>query len=298
MPDRGALPTFEAPHEPGQRTAVLLQHFDTAHERVQLGAHGHRDLELLYFQRGSGRHSVSGHTWDVRARDVVLIPPGQIHDLGGISDDTAGWALEFSAHGVRALGAGEQPLLLWRANPLLNPFVVAEADPEIGRFRVPEADVGRWESRLAELDRELRETPPGHGHAAAALLLLILVDLARLAADVPTAMRARDEPTLASAFDVIERRFDKKLTLRDVADEIGLTPGYLTTFSREKTGRTIQEWILERRLAEARSLLLGTDLTVEAIAFRVGFDDAAYFNRRFRQVHGMAPGAWREAAGV
>jgi len=46
-------------------------------------------------------------------------------------------------------------------------------------------------------------------------------------------------------------------------------------------------------MAEARTLLLSTDRSVESIATAVGFCDPAHFNRRFRQVHGMPPGRWR-----
>jgi AraC-like DNA-binding protein len=58
----------------------------------------------------------------------------------------------------------------------------------------------------------------------------------------------------------------------------------------------VNEWIAERRMAEARRLLLETDLTVEAIAGRCGFADTGYFRRQFRRHHEMAPVQWRAAA--
>ena len=49
-------------------------------------------------------------------------------------------------------------------------------------------------------------------------------------------------------------------------------------------------------MAAARTLLLTTDLSAEAVAARVGYDDPTYFSRRFRTVHGLAPGQWRASA--
>ena len=46
-------------------------------------------------------------------------------------------------------------------------------------------------------------------------------------------------------------------------------------------------------MTEARRLLTGTDLPADVIARRVGFRDPTYFSRRFRQLHGAPPGAWR-----
>jgi AraC-like DNA-binding protein len=286
------VPTYETP-----RGAVDLQRFGTEHPRVRVGPHGHRDLELLYFERGGGEHRVGGHVWPARAGDLVLIAPGQVHDLAGIGPDAIGWAVEFSPQDFRDVGADASSLLLWRSNPLLNPFVAAEMDPGVGRFRVPEADRERWVRRLDDLRRELRDQPDGHEGAVAALLLLLLTDIARLAHDVAGEMRARDQPLLAHVFEIIDARYAERLSLRDVAAEVGLSGGYLTTVVRDRTGRTVVEWILERRLAAARALLLGSDLTVEAVALRVGFEDPAYFSRRFRLAHGCAPGAWRRASG-
>ena len=83
-----------------------------------------------------------------------------------------------------------------------------------------------------------------------------------------------------------------KLRLTDLA----LSPGHLTTVVRRKTGRTVQQWIAQRRMQQARLLLTGTDLTVAAISRRVGYPDAGYFIRRFRAEHRLTPAQWRARA--
>jgi AraC-like DNA-binding protein len=64
-----------------------------------------------------------------------------------------------------------------------------------------------------------------------------------------------DEPLLAQVFGFIEERYRDRISLSDAARAVGLTPGHLTTVVRRKTGRTVGEWIAERRMAEARRLL-------------------------------------------
>jgi AraC-like DNA-binding protein len=58
----------------------------------------------------------------------------------------------------------------------------------------------------------------------------------------------------------------------------------------------VQDWIVERRMSEARRLLAETDLPVAEVARGVGFDDPSYFGRRFRAEHGRGPRAWRRQA--
>lgn len=68
-----------------------------------------------------------------------------------------------------------------------------------------------------------------------------------------------------------------------------------TPLVRRLTGRTVVDWIVERRLAEARRLLLETDDDVAGITERVGYGDVTHFIRQFRRAHGITPQAWRRA---
>jgi AraC-like DNA-binding protein len=93
---------------------------------------------------------------------------------------------------------------------------------------------------------------------------------ARLAADVVGDPRLKAEPLLADVFEFVEARYHERISLRDVASAVNLSPAHLTTTVRRKTGRTVQEWIFERRMAQARRLLVETDLTVQEIGQKVG----------------------------
>jgi AraC-like DNA-binding protein len=84
------------------------------------------------------------------------------------------------------------------------------------------------------------------------------------------------------------------LSLRDVAGELGMTPGHLTTVVRRRTGRTVGKWITDRRMAGARALLAETDLPVAEVARRVGMSDPGYFSRLFARAHGASPREWRQ----
>jgi AraC-like DNA-binding protein len=98
---------------------------------------------------------------------------------------------------------------------------------------------------------------------------------------------------LHRVFEVIEAGFRRELSLRDVAAQVGLSSGYLTTLVGRRTGRTVQQWITERRLVEARRLLTETSTPVAMIGREVGWPDPAYFARVFRRGVGMSPRQWR-----
>ncbi|MDD7937341.1 AraC family transcriptional regulator [Actinomycetospora lutea] len=258
------------------------------------GPHAHDFLVLLLVEGGRGAMRVDDREVPLAPGDVLVLAPGTVvapHD-GHVDADAEVWMVFFPADVVDP--ATTDSLVSWRSHPLLAPLV---GHGQVGsqRFAVPDAERARWREHLRALDTELRERRDGAGAAVRAYLTLLLVGLTRLDAVVTDELRDRDEPLLAAVFDVVERRFTEPLSLRDVAAEVGLTPGHVTTVVRRRTGRTVQQWITERRLREARRLLHGTDLTVNAVAARVGFRDAGYFVRRFRAEHGVPPGRWRAA---
>jgi AraC-like DNA-binding protein len=82
-----------------------------------------------------------------------------------------------------------------------------------------------------------------------------------------------------------------------VAAAVNISPGHLTSTVRRRTGRTVQEWITERRMVQARRLLTGTELPVGEVGRRVGFPDPGYFARTFGKVHGISPARWRKGLG-
>ena len=290
------MPVFAAGEGAGSlRPPVEVHHFDRHHPRVRAGVHAHQDLEILYFSHGAGEHRVGEQILPFETGDIYLVPPGVPHDLAGI-DSAAGWAIEFAPAALGSAVDGGQSLMLWRTNPLLSPFIAADKTTLPGKVSVPEDGRDDWERLLSAMQHELDVRPDGYRLATSAHLVLLLIQVARLARDVTGQLRQRHEPVLAACFEVIERRFGGPLQLGDVARELAISTSHLTDLVRSRTGRTVVDWITERRMSEARRLLLVTDLPADTVARQVGYADPAYFNRRFRQLHGEPPGSWRRHA--
>ena len=95
------------------------------------------------------------------------------------------------------------------------------------------------------------------------------------------------------AFEFIEANFHRPLELKEVASNVGYSSAYLTNFMRQKTGRTVKQWIIERRMDQARQLLLDTERSITQIATDTGYVDTGYFIRQFKQLHGTSPNSWR-----
>jgi len=270
----------------------------TAFDRLPArGPHAHDFLVLLLVEDGRSVLRVDDRDVPLTPGDVVVVAPGAVvaPRVDDVAPDADLWMVSFPVDVVDPATTGS--LVSWRSHPLLAPLV-GRGRAGGQRFTLPPGERDRWLGHVRALGSELRERREGAAAAVRAHLTLLLVALTRLDATIGEELRDRDEPLLAAVFDVVERRFREPLSLRNVAATVGLTPGHVTTVVGRRTGRTVQQWITERRLREARRLLHDTDLTVAAVATRVGFRDAGYFVRRFRAEHGLPPGRWREAGAV
>ena len=86
-----------------------------------------------------------------------------------------------------------------------------------------------------------------------------------------------------------------QVTLADVTERHRLGPRYVQMLFEEE-GTTFTEFVIEERLAQARRMLASprsAGRKIADIAFTCGFGDVSYFNRKFRQRFGSAPGELR-----
>lgn len=275
---------------------VTVLRIGTSHPPVHEDRHIHEFPVLVYVEPARPQ-TADGSSRAARGGDAYVVAAGENIDPGIVSTVASGYALFFDPAAVG--GDPQMPRSSWRAHPLLFPFLHDVPDGLL-RLRVPPERESVWAAAIAALGTELTDRAEGYRQAALAHLTILLVDVARLAAsaagaeDAAGASRRTDERLLSEVFDTIERRFTQPLSARDVAASVGMTPGHLTTLVRRRTGRTLGDWIVEWRMAQARRLLTGTDLPIGEVARRVGMPDHAYFARVFRRQNAMTPRAWRQ----
>ncbi len=82
------------------------------------------------------------------------------------------------------------------------------------------------------------------------------------------------------------------------ADRQNLTPRYFSSVVKEKSGRSVLQWIVQLVISEAKQLLECSDLSIKEIAVRLNFSTQSFFGKYFKQYTGMSPREYREQAFV
>ena len=101
---------------------------------------------------------------------------------------------------------------------------------------------------------------------------------------------------IAAARELIDERWDKPLTLSDIARHCGLNRSKLSRGFRDLYQCSVSEALAERRLGEARRQLIATDLPVGLIGYRSGYQNNASFSRAFCRRFGVPPSGLRPKA--
>jgi YesN/AraC family two-component response regulator len=98
---------------------------------------------------------------------------------------------------------------------------------------------------------------------------------------------------IEQAKQFIERNFDKKISLEDVAGQVCLSPKYFSRVFKEIAGQGFNEYRLSVKIHEACELLKSSDYTVTAIADRLGYQNLESFIRMFEKIMKASPMQYR-----
>lgn len=249
-----------------------------------LQAHIHSYYELLFIEEGEGWHYLDGSKVSLIPGDLLLVAPGEIHDSSGLTH-TKSWTINFSVGNLDSLSAPIKEVL----REFLRPTLARTKHFHIALDKHPQ-----WLANIKHLDDEFKDQSLGFGEAIHALLVLLLIDTARLVAPQLQKAPLSSPPLLQKVFQYIKLNYACQISLCDVAKVVGRSPAYLTDLVRRETGKTILNWIIEYRLSEAEFLLLNTNRPVRQIAEAVGYLDTGHFIRQFQRIYGLTPQVWRQ----
>lgn len=93
---------------------------------------------------------------------------------------------------------------------------------------------------------------------------------------------------------MIQEFYESGITLDEIAARLDITPEYLSAQFHREVGETFSSYMKKYRMDKAKELLIGTQMKLYEIAGRVGYSDAKYFSRVFRECTGQLPAEYRK----
>lgn len=156
-------------------------------------------------------------------------------------------------------------------------------------------------TRLAHRIRRLILTSPS---ADMLLLEQHLLDFSSLSTQLTTgrpqsrsALRGLDARALRALDELIESRLhDPSLSIGSLADSLQVSSGYFSRAFKAARGKSPHDYILDRRIREARTRIISTVSPLSDIAYATGFSSQAHMTSQFRSRLGLTPGRLKRIA--
>ena len=92
----------------------------------------------------------------------------------------------------------------------------------------------------------------------------------------------------------IDSDLSSELSLSILAEQHSVSPGYLSGIFKKETGKSLTDYIREKRMKRAAHLLETTKLQIQTVALHCGIMDVQYFSKMFKKVMGKSPSEYRE----
>lgn len=182
------------------------------------------------------------------------------------------------------------------AKELVTPSIFHLADPKIAfpPFSLPEKPSEKYKPLFVELAQNFGSGTPGSEALCFSLLYRILSGIQR---DHFRRYSSGSQSALAEKGAALlnECLGDSSLTVANVASELGMSEGYFRRLFLQVYGISPRKYLIARRIALAKELLLSEPISCREIAFRCGFESESYFSKEFRRHAGISASDFRRS---
>lgn len=257
--------------------------------------HDHAFSELTIILEGTGRHQYGDESWQVRAGDVFVVHPGQIHGYeaaAGLQRQVLFFDPAYFISGATDIHRipGFQALFN------LEPNRLPHKRKKHGRLCLNPKDLGLVRDMCARIFEEQEQQSIGCDSMMRGLFYQLMVHLSRAYGHYADAT-GRQFMLCAQAQAWLQEHYSEAIRIDDLARAIDLSPTHLRRIFQSNHQQSPMAFLQQIRLTAAAQLLRDTDERITTIAFSVGFNDSNYFARAFRTMFAVSPRQWRQGHG-
>ncbi len=92
----------------------------------------------------------------------------------------------------------------------------------------------------------------------------------------------------------IKDHLDEELSRESLSRLVYLNPDYLSHLFKKEVGLSLTNYVIKERIEESKRLLSNTDMSIQDIAIKCGFQNISYYSRQFKNLTGMTPREFRK----
>lgn len=273
---------------------VAVVNFTEVNEQVDDETLVSGNYYCLLYKKYNGNHVRYGRkVVDFNHGSLICLAPNQVleleRDISGYTGKE-GWAVFFHPDLIRNTSLNDK-----MKDYTFFSYEVSEA------LHMSEKEKQIFFECVRKLDSELQENIDVHSQAIIVSNIELLLNYCSrfygrqfiTRKSINNSVVAQVEKILVDYFVEGKIKEQGLPTVKNLADKVNLSPGYLSDLLKKETGKNAQDYIHFHLIEEAKNVLLNTDKSVGEVAYLLGFEYPQYFNRLFKKKTGLTPNEYR-----
>lgn len=100
--------------------------------------------------------------------------------------------------------------------------------------------------------------------------------------------------TISKVLTIFQNEYSRDLRLDEVADQLFLSPSYLSATFKNEVGVSFINYLTDLRIDKAKEFLIQSNMKISSVASYVGISNSSYFNKVFKKKVGITPSEYRD----
>lgn len=242
--------------------------------------HAHDDYaEFILIYSGAGEYLINGKRYDVAAGDLIIYNSGVVHDEP-FHPNGSGARFCMAVSGLKLPNLRE------------NAFIRDDAYP-VFKTRKSFNQLYTLFSMMFTVCASGETYAEEYAHH---LMCAILTQSWYVAHHGSGRMAQLPEPHVLGerTKQYIDEHYTQNISLSDIANALNVSVYYMSHIFKDMSGYSPMQYLLRRRIGEAQTLLITTDLSITRIAQIVGYDTPNHFTAQFIKNTGISPRKYRQ----
>ncbi|MGE8433406.1 helix-turn-helix domain-containing protein [Chryseobacterium joostei] len=272
--------------DPSKKTegiVILSQQNDpkkkyTTHSRLFDG------LLLGFMVKGSMKSQIHFLEYEINTGDIAILQPQLMIETKSLSEDaeiiTIGLSLDFITE-----------------FPILREFVMNNQIRWQPIIRLQPEDIKLQNELLTLIQNFYHKKPSSNKTQMLRHLVMVLISMiSEVYSNLPdnkSLVKNRTHEIIDDFYLLISKHASQQRSVAFYAKKLHLTPQYLSTFLKQKTGKSVLQWIDYITILHAKTLLKSSNLSIKEISNELHFEETSIFCRYFKRIVGVSPKTYR-----
>ena len=256
--------------------------------------HMHEFIEMTYYLDGGAIHTIKGQKFEVKKGDFLLLNANQAHShvpMGQVSYIHIFVRNDFMRTAIL------------NADNTFEVFFLSSLFDELGDEEMNSPVIKFRGSEMLEVEAlcniMLQEFERKEISYETILESYVKILMAKIVRNVRNSGEKRwiqeMQRMTPDMIAFLNRNYSESLSIQEFAKNSFYTPSYFSRLFKTYYGKSLKEYITEKRMEDAVNLLLSTELSVDRIAAEVGYSNKNQFYKMFKEYTGKTPAQFRKS---